>query len=158
MAGEKLYIGSKLKSARREQKIAIKRAVEDLCIPGKYLTAFEKNDLSGFPDNAYAIGFLKNYADYLGLEQAPLVRELKNHLSFEPLDIRTCRPLDPPEDKSWVLRAAVILLLALIAAGAYFGWNYYKGNDYNLASAEEMPAHLAVFLDDGEKSDEDAAR
>ena len=72
----------------------ISRAVADLCISKKYLSAFEKNDLSQFPDNAYAIGFLKNYADYLGLDQGSLVKELKSHLRFEPLDVRACRPLD----------------------------------------------------------------
>jgi len=158
MAGEKLYIGSQLKTARLQKKIDIKSAVEDLRIPAKYLKAFEKNDLSQFPDNAYAIGFLKNYADYLGLEQDPLVRELKSHLRVEPLDARTCRPLDPPRDTSWVLKVAVFLLLAMIAAGAYLAWSYYKGNDYKLSSAGEMPAHLAAFLEDEGVASEDAAQ
>ena len=148
MAGNELYIGSRLQTARRKQKIKISRAVADLCIPKKYLSAFEKNDLSQFPDNAYAVGFLKNYAEYLGLDQGSLVKELKNHLRVEPLDIRTCRPLDPPAGNSWLATAAVLLLIGLVISGAYFGWTYFKGNDYKLTQSGEIPAHLAAFLVD----------
>jgi transcriptional regulator with XRE-family HTH domain len=148
MAEEKLYIGSRLRTARRKQKIKINRAVKDLCIPKKYLSAFEKNDLSQFPDNAYAVGFLKNYADYLGLDQGSLVKELKGHLRFEPLDISTCRPLDQQNGHSLLAKAAVLLLIGLVISGAYFGWTYFKGNDYKLSQVKEIPAHLAAFLID----------
>ena len=146
MAEDSLYIGSRLRSARRKQKIKISRVVTDLCIPKRYINAFEKNDMSQFPTNAYAVGFLKNYADYLGLDQAPLVRDLKNHLREEDLDFHICRPMASTSPPSWVARAAVVGLIVLVVSGIYFGWAYLKGNDYKVAQDEEIPAHLAAFL------------
>ena len=96
MAGEKMVIGSLLQKTRRKRKIKISRAVEDLRIPKKYLYAFENNDLTPFPSPAYAVGFLKNYAEYLGLDAAPLVDDLKDHLGHEPLDDSLLRTPEVP--------------------------------------------------------------
>lgn len=147
MAEGSLYIGSRLQKARRAQHIDINHAVEELCIPKKYLSAFEHNDLSIFPNTAYAVGFLRSYADYLGVEAASLVENLKAHMTVEPLDVSLCRPVSEAK-KSWLPIAAMVFLIGLVGAGAYFGWTYFKANDYKLSENAEMPAHLAVFLVD----------
>lgn len=147
MAEGSLYIGSRLQKARRAQHININHAVEDLCIPKKYLSAFERNDLSIFPNTAYAVGFLKSYADYLGVEAASLVENLKAHMTVEPLDISLCRPVAEAK-KPWLQIVAVVLLIGLVTAGAYFGWAYFKSGEYKLSENTEMPAHLAAFLVD----------
>ena len=147
MAEGSLYIGSRLQKARRAQHININHAVEDLCIPKKYLSAFEHNDLSIFSNTAYAVGFLKSYADYLGVEAASLVENLKAHMTVEPLDISLCRPVNEAK-KPWLPIIALVLLISLVASGTYFGWTYFKASEYKLSENAEMPAHLAAFLID----------
>ena len=145
MADEKMVIGSLLQKARRKRKIKISRAVEDLRIPKKYLYAFENNDLTPFPSPAYAVGFLKNYAEYLGLDAAPLVDDLKDHIGHEPLDDSLLRTLEVP-GRPLLPIVALVLLVILILVGAYFAWVYFKGNSFDQAINEELPAHLAAFL------------
>jgi len=145
MAGKKIVIGSLLQKARRQKKIKISRAVEDLRIPKKYLYAFENNDLTPFPSPAYAVGFLKNYADYLGLDATPLIDDLKDHFGHEPLDDSLLRAPELPK-RQWLSIVGVVLLVLLILTGAYFGWSYFKGDDYEISANDEMPAHLAAFL------------
>ena len=147
MADKKIVIGSLLQKARRQKKIKISRAAEDLRISKKYLYAFENNDLTPFPSPAYAVGFLKNYADYLGLDAAPLVDDLKDHYGHEPLDDSLLRAPELP-GRRWLPIVGVVLLVILILTGAYFGWNYFKGDDYEVSANDEMPAHLAAFLVD----------
>ena len=76
------------------------------------------------------------------------MKELKSHLRIEPLDIHTCRPLDPPTGHSLLAKVAVLLLTGLVIFGAYFGWTYFRGNDYKLSQGEKIPAHLVAFLVD----------
>lgn len=147
MADKKIVIGSLLQKARRQKKIKISRAVEDLRIPKKYLYAFENNDLTPFPSPAYAVGFLKNYADYLGLDATPLVDDLKDHFGHEPLDDSLLRAPELP-GRRWLPIVGIVLLVLLILTGAYFGWSYFKGDDYEISANDEMPAHLAAFLVD----------
>jgi len=139
-----------LQKARRKQKIKISRAVEDLRIPKKYLYAFENNDLTAFPSAVYAVGFLKNYADYLGLDAAPLVDDLKAHFGPEPLDDSLMRSLDIPTRRPWLPIAGLIFLAGLVLAGAYFGWSYFKGADYEVSASDELPPHLAAILAEAE--------
>ena len=83
-------VGSILKKAREKKKKEIKAIADVLCIRSCYLQALEESDYESFPAKAYAIGFLRNYADFLGLDVDALIEQYRketNHLKSENLDM-----------------------------------------------------------------------
>ena len=70
-------IGQKLKQAREEQRITLEVASESTRIRMLYLQALEVGDLSVLPSPVQARGFLRNYAEYLGLDFDRILAELR---------------------------------------------------------------------------------
>ncbi len=60
-------IGEQLKQARKARKLTLKQAVQATRIRSYYLEALESDDLSAIPSPVQARGFLRLYAEYLGL-------------------------------------------------------------------------------------------
>ena len=61
-------IGNSLREARLRQGLEIPRIEADTKIRGKYLKALEEEQFEALPGDTYVKGFLKTYADYLGLD------------------------------------------------------------------------------------------
>lgn len=61
-------IGNSLREARLRQGLEIPRIEADTKIRGKYLRALEEEQFDVLPGDTYVKGFLKTYADYLGLD------------------------------------------------------------------------------------------
>ena len=77
-------LGQKLKQAREEQRLTLEKASEATRIRAPYLQALEADDLSAMPAPVQARGFLRNYAEYLGLNIGQLLDELR--AEPKPLD------------------------------------------------------------------------
>jgi len=113
-------IGDTLRAAREERGISIDQAVHETNISRTYLEALESEDFSAFPAEAYLIGFLKNYAEFLGLEPEKIAGQFKNYkLSEEPTPIEQL--VGPP--KGAVARKVLLIVFAVLAlgAGGFFG-------------------------------------
>lgn len=116
-------IGETLKAAREEKGLSLERVCEDTNIAKRYLTGLEAEDFSVFPGDPYAIGFLRNYADYLGLAADDLVASFRNmRIQEQPVPIQELIPARGPS-KALLFGIAggaaliVILLIVLIAGG-----------------------------------------
>lgn len=70
-------IGEALKQARESKGITLTQAEEDTKIRKRYLQALEDGDYDIIPGMVYAKGFLRNYANYLGLNQDEVMIEYK---------------------------------------------------------------------------------
>ena len=112
-------IGQKLKQVREEQNLTIEKASEATHIRAPYIKALEDGDLSVLPSPVQARGFMRNYAEYLGLNFDQLIAELRAELNpgdqiigplesasqsvdspFEPLTSETSTPLTSPDPDS----------------------------------------------------------
>ena len=60
-------IGNVLEKARNEKQIGLEQASRETNIARRYLEALETGMYEVFPGEPYVIGFLRNYAEYLGL-------------------------------------------------------------------------------------------
>ncbi len=86
MAGTGLEIGRSLELARAEKGVSLKEVEQDTKIRAGYLRELERENFDVLPA-IYAQGSLKTYADYLGLDGAAFVREVKRRQERErPLD------------------------------------------------------------------------
>lgn len=65
--------GAILKKAREEKNLDYEAVYRETSISKEFLKGLEDEDSLIFPGEPYLIGFLKNYADFLGLDSAHLI-------------------------------------------------------------------------------------
>jgi cytoskeleton protein RodZ len=74
-------IGNSLREARLRQGIDYARVEADTMIRGKYLQALEEERFEVLPGETYVKGFLRTYADYLGLDGQLYVDEFNSRFA-----------------------------------------------------------------------------
>ncbi len=137
-------IGPVLEKARKERGLTLEEAEHATKIRKRYLAGLEREDYGVLPDAVYAQGFLKTYANYLGLDGEELARELRKRrrprrergVTYDYGAPRTSefdRPLVNPgqlgQKEQRRISAATILtlLVALLSLAAVVGSLYYVG-------------------------------
>lgn len=100
-------IGQKLKEAREDQRLTIEKVFEATRIRVQYLQALEQDDLSLMPSAVQARGYLRNYAEFLGLDVEQALEDMRaaneQKPSTEvvgPADIADATALQVPEPAS----------------------------------------------------------
>ncbi|MBI2759024.1 MAG: helix-turn-helix domain-containing protein [Chloroflexi bacterium] len=92
-------IGQKLGQARQQKRLSIEQVSAATRIRPHYLEALERDDLSAIPSAAQARGFLRIYADFLGLnpgELVPTPRQPESQPIVSSPDISTPLSTDLP--------------------------------------------------------------
>ncbi|MCX6909445.1 MAG: helix-turn-helix domain-containing protein [Verrucomicrobia bacterium] len=77
-------IGQQLRGARERKKITLETAAQATKIKGDYLASLEADQFDRIEAPVYVKGFLRIYAQYLGLESRPLVNQFTNLRTVEP--------------------------------------------------------------------------
>jgi len=114
-------IGDQLRAARERKGLTLERVADETNIAKRYLAALEAEEFGVFPGDPYAIGFLRNYAEYLGLPSDELATSFKNmRIQEQPAPIQELIPRRGPSRAAIagiacgaVALAAVVLVLAL---------------------------------------------
>jgi cytoskeletal protein RodZ len=111
-------IGQRLRDKRIERKISIEDAATALKIKSQFLDAIEKGDYKKLPSPAYAQGFVRNYADYLGLPKVQTAALFKR--DFDEKKATKVLPDGISRTKEFKtrrinLRTAVILILIFLS-------------------------------------------
>jgi len=106
-----IAIGEQLRTARESRGLSIDYIADETNIAKRYLTALENEDFSVFPGEAYIVGFLRNYAEYLGLESTSLTQAFRGiRIQEQPVPIKEL--LQPKRRPVWpfIVAGAVIAL------------------------------------------------
>ncbi len=78
-------IGSVLQETRLSKGLTLDSIADETNISVRFLSKLENDDFTGFPGEPYIIGFIRNYADYLGLEAEALVARYRSRgMAQEP--------------------------------------------------------------------------
>lgn len=93
-------IGEQLRQARENRKLTIKQVTQATRLRAHYLQAMEEDDFSAMPSAAQARGFLRLYAEFLGLD----IDALTNSTEFKPRVTETA-PIELPPQPSLPARA-----------------------------------------------------
>lgn len=123
--GVGLPIGEVLKRTRTRQKLDIRSVEAAIKVRNKYLRALENEEWDVLPGPAYAKGFLRTYAQFLGLDGDALVDEYRRtvesslgpeapQLFAEPVLEHRTRPGEEPR-RRWGSRIAVLAALGAAA-------------------------------------------
>ena len=135
-------VGKMLENRRAECGLDLRDVSNALRIRLPYLIAIEEGRLDELPGATYAIGFVRAYADHLGLDGPAVVESYKNETVALAEASRLVVPAPLPEGK---VPNGTILLIALLALAAiYGGWVLLSSNDRLLA--ELVPALPDRFL------------
>ena len=117
-------IGNSLREARLRRDIDFADAEHGTKIRGKYLRALEDERFELLPSHTYIKGFLRSYADYLGLDGQLYVDEYNSRFVIGEEDGAVRAPRRVPgragagaRDR----RESNVVLLALAAIGARHG-------------------------------------
>lgn len=120
-------VGSLLRQARLAQKGKLPEISENLRISHEHLKALEEDDVNGLPGLAYAVGFIRSYADHLGLDAEVLIAQYKSQTSgmSSGLDF-------PITEEDYELPSFILVSgLVVVSTIAYLFWAF-------LIDAEEI--------------------
>lgn len=121
-------VGGILHAARLEQGgKPIADIAHDLRIRPHLLEALEADDYDKLPGLIYAAGFLRAYAQYLGLDGATLVERLKESGRAQTLEAQLLFP-QPLQDPR-IPRRPLVVLACLMALVVYGAWYALSGKD-----------------------------
>lgn len=114
-------IGQRLKNARIAKGLFIEQISIGTNISKKYIEAIEEEHFDDFPGEAYIIGFLRSYADYLELDGKEFVKVYKNlKVQEQPIP----EELFISSHKFKFIYAIIILLILIVGgSGVYLFMN-----------------------------------
>lgn len=113
-------LGDRLKGVREAKGWAFDYISRETNISSRYLEALEREDFSVFPGEPYALGFLRNYGEYLGLDPEEL-QTLYNSIRIREQPVPVEQLLKKPSALPKILGAAAAVLAVLgIVVGAVF--------------------------------------
>ena len=126
-------VGSLMHEARLKKGLKIADASRDLCIRSSYLEAIEAGNYDEIPEPPYGIGFIRSYADYLGLNSARMVQLFKEETdaASKNSDYYVMEPqaeVTAPNKKYLLISLAAVFVV-------YAGWFFY--NESQNSPAEE---------------------
>lgn len=78
-----MTLGEKLQQIRSERRISLTEVSRSTKIQVKYLESLEKGDYESLPPDVYVRGFLKSYAQFLGLQEESLIRLYERDRSIQ---------------------------------------------------------------------------
>ncbi len=167
-------IGAVLEQARRERGLSLRDVEQATKIRTRYLDGLEREDFSVLPDAVYVQGFLKTYANFLGLDGEEMARELKNRRSprrerqqpgYErPQSSDFERPILSPGGLAGAERrrvsgtAILTVALAVLLLAAVIGVLYYIGVQSAGRGAPERPEAPAERAEEQPAPEQQPAR
>jgi cytoskeleton protein RodZ len=115
-------VGQDLRKAREKRGEELDHISRLLKIRRDYLALIEEDNAHALPGKAYAIGFVRSYATYLGLSGDEYVERLKAEIAGRGENKEPQTSSAPPPDYKWLRGEWVVgglLLVALLYAGYY---------------------------------------
>lgn len=115
--------GDRLRQAREKLGLSVDQVSRDTHIAKRHVEGLEREDFSGFPGETYTIGFLRNYAAFVGLDADEMV------VMYKSLRIQE-QPVPMTELLENRKRPGSLLMVAFVAAGvvalAGLGYGIYR--------------------------------
>ena len=129
-------VGQDLRTARQRKGEDLSSVSRILKIRKDHLEALEESKHDALPGRPYALGFVRSYAEYLGLDAAEFVERYKAEIAglFEPIE-----PDPAPEETERKLPQGSIAFAVLLLIGVAYG-GYYLSASATRGPAEQETA------------------
>lgn len=145
-------IGSSLREARVRQQLDFPEIEHSTKIRAKYLRALEDEQFEVLPAQTYIKGFLRTYADFLGLDGQLYVDEYNSRFvgGEEETPLRARSSLQPRHERRVQSRAVflVVVGIAIVTALVIAAWRFASPGSDHPAQATHVkkppPRHTAT--------------
>ncbi|MBP2314192.1 helix-turn-helix domain-containing protein [Azospirillum soli] len=139
-------VSDTLREARESIGVELRDVAAMLRIRYPYLQAIESGRFEELPGTAYAVGFLRSYAEYLGLDPESVVTRYKEETTGKTRSQQLYFPTPVPEGR---IPGGTVLLVTMVLAGiVYGGWYYLSATDRSMVDlVPTLPDRLVSLLD-----------
>lgn len=108
--------GDLLSAQRKKKRISIEKASRELVIKAMHLEALENEDWQNLPEAAFARGYVKSYAQYLGLDSQYLLALYRREFDESKFPKKTIRK---QEKRLFITPVKIINLTFIIGVIAF---------------------------------------
>jgi cytoskeleton protein RodZ len=145
MTPRRITVSDMLRNRRIECGLEVDYVAQILRIRPAVLIAIEKGEFDQLPGPAYAVGFVRSYATYLGLDAEALVVRFKNETTAVARRPQLEFPL--PIRDSRVPTGPLLIICILLAIVTYGGWYYLSTKPDQMAGmVPTVPERLQRLL------------
>jgi cytoskeleton protein RodZ len=136
-------VGATLRDARERRGWSIADVSQQLRIRAPVLEAMEAGSFEKLPNGAYALGFVRSYADFLGLDRDEIARRVKAEAAA--LNARTELVFPKPLSEGRMPSGIVLIVSLALAIGGYGLW-YYRSAKVQVEPprVDAVPQRLAA--------------
>jgi len=124
-------VGELLKKTREEQQKTLKTIAQNTKIPLRILEALEENDFASLPPATFIQGFIKNYAQELGLNPQRLLAIFRRDFRQKQSKNKLFLKLETESGFRWTPKmtiiTAIILFLLLFSGYLFFQYQHLWG-------------------------------
>ncbi len=146
------HIGALLCATRMRAGGDLQEIARILKIRYGYLVAIEDSRFEDLPGTAYSIGFVRAYADYLGLDGDAVVRRLRDEMSGAVTPTRFEFSVHNVE--SGLPNGSLLAIAVALGMFVYSGWFVFTNNERTAVDLiQEVPERLAVLIDGASSPD-----
>jgi cytoskeletal protein RodZ len=138
-------VANTLRGAREEHGQDLHAVAQVLRIRYDYLEAIENGAFERLPGTTYAHGFLRTYAEFLGLDGDEMVERFKEEMHGTESKPELVFP--EPVTEGRIPGGAIILISAVLLGLAYGGWFYLSSQGKSVADLiPPLPERLQAML------------
>ena len=136
-------VGQDLRAARMRRGDDLATVSRALKIRKDHLEAIEEDRLEALPGRTYAVGFVRSYADYLGLDPVQATERFKGEIAGRS-DGSHQIALSPDTEERQLPHGWVVIAIVLLAVVAYGAYHLAKSADTLLKGpVAPVPARMA---------------
>ncbi len=145
---ENAGVGPLLRASRQRVGEELRDVAEMLRIRYPYLEAIEEGRFKDLPGQTYAVGFVRAYAEHLGLDSEEVVRRFK--IEVEAGGARHDLHFPTPVAETGFPGGAIVFVGLVVAVLAYGGWYLSTTKDGFFSDlVAPLPERLAALVDGG---------
>lgn len=138
-------VGAELRAARLRLGWSLEEVANGLRIRLPFLEAIEEGRIGDLPGSAYAVGFVRTYANSLGLDPDEIARRFR--AEGHEANRKTELAFPAPVPERGVPAGAVILLGLILAIGAYSAWYKFSPVRRDEPGISAVPERLAPLAE-----------
>ena len=138
-------VGAELRDARLRLGWTLEDVAHGLRIRLPFLAAIEEGRIADLPGAAYAVGFIRTYAQALGLDPDEISRRFR--AEAHEVNRKTELTFPAPVPERGVPAGAVLLLGLVLAIGAYAAWYKFSSARPGGSDSTALPERFAPLAE-----------
>jgi len=143
-------VGQDLRNARLNLGKDRREVAKELHIKRSYVQAIEDGHFEQMPASVYAYGFVRSYAEFLGLDEDQIVRRFKDE--WEDLSGSTRLAFPEPPEEIRLPKGPILAFSLLLAVAVYGGWYFMsQSSRIDVEKVPDVPVRLAGDTESGKE-------